>query len=89
MTDVLLSSYCAAAVNAGLNLELSYGLRKNIFTLIPEAVAQGNITMEVGAMGQRQCQQKAWHQGCARCWLTWGQGTQAAPGTKLGPGGPG
>ncbi|KYO47973.1 MAP7 domain-containing protein 1 isoform A [Alligator mississippiensis] len=35
-----------AAVNAGLNLELSYGLRKNIFTLIPEAVAQGNITME-------------------------------------------
>ncbi|XP_015264217.1 PREDICTED: beta-xylosidase/alpha-L-arabinofuranosidase 2-like [Gekko japonicus] len=35
------------SVNAGCNLELSYGMRRNVFTHIPEAVAKGNITLEM------------------------------------------
>ncbi|XP_052554728.1 uncharacterized protein LOC128088344 [Tympanuchus pallidicinctus] len=35
-----------ASVNAGLNLELSYGVRNNVFMHIPKALAMGNITLE-------------------------------------------
>ncbi|XP_067167499.1 uncharacterized protein [Apteryx mantelli] len=35
-----------AAVNAGCNLELSYGLKNNVFMHITEALATGNITLE-------------------------------------------
>lgn len=41
-------SNVAASVNAGLNLELSYGVRNNVFMHIPKALAMGNITLEVG-----------------------------------------
>ncbi|XP_054855839.1 uncharacterized protein LOC129343576 isoform X2 [Eublepharis macularius] len=34
------------SVNAGCNLEVSYGMRNNVFTHISEAVAKGNITLE-------------------------------------------
>lgn len=37
----------AASVNAGCNLELSYGLRRNVFMHIPRALAMGNITLQV------------------------------------------
>ncbi|NWT56383.1 XYL2 arabinofuranosidase, partial [Erythrocercus mccallii] len=36
-----------ASVNAGCNLELSYGLRKNVFMHIPQALAMGNITLQM------------------------------------------
>ncbi|NXJ13842.1 BXL6 xylosidase, partial [Odontophorus gujanensis] len=39
-------SNATASVNAGLNLELSYGMRNNVFMHIPEALAMGNITLE-------------------------------------------
>ncbi|NWV00316.1 BXL5 xylosidase, partial [Upupa epops] len=35
-----------ASLNAGCNLELSYGMRNNVFTHIPRALATGNITLE-------------------------------------------
>ncbi|NXI65688.1 XYL2 arabinofuranosidase, partial [Anseranas semipalmata] len=35
-----------ASVNAGCNLELSYGMRNNVFMHIPQALAMGNITLE-------------------------------------------
>ncbi|NWZ25613.1 XYL2 arabinofuranosidase, partial [Asarcornis scutulata] len=35
-----------ASVNAGCNLELSYGMRNNVFMRIPQALAAGNITLE-------------------------------------------
>ncbi|NXC48718.1 XYL2 arabinofuranosidase, partial [Penelope pileata] len=35
-----------ASGNAGLNLELSYGMRNNVFMHIPKALAMGNITLE-------------------------------------------
>ncbi|XP_027299621.1 uncharacterized protein [Anas platyrhynchos] len=35
-----------ASVNAGCNLELSYGMRNNVFMHIPQALAAGNITLE-------------------------------------------
>lgn len=47
----------AASVNAGLNLELSYGMRNNVFMHIPKALAMGNITLEVG--GEEPCAQTA------------------------------
>ncbi|XP_060114154.1 uncharacterized protein LOC132586188 [Heteronotia binoei] len=34
------------SVNAGCNLEVSYGLRNNVFTHIAKAVAKGNISLE-------------------------------------------
>lgn len=34
-------------MNAGCNLELSYGMRNNVFMHIPQALAMGNITLEV------------------------------------------
>ncbi|XP_063168210.1 xylan 1,4-beta-xylosidase-like [Candoia aspera] len=36
-----------AAVTAGCNLELSYGMRKNVFMHISEALAKGNISVEL------------------------------------------
>ncbi|NXK57118.1 BXL6 xylosidase, partial [Chauna torquata] len=39
-------SGAAASVNAGCNLELSYGMRNNVFMHIPQALATGNITLE-------------------------------------------
>ncbi|KAH0631171.1 hypothetical protein JD844_005356 [Phrynosoma platyrhinos] len=36
-----------ASVNAGCNLELAYWMKKNVFTHINEAVAKGNISLEV------------------------------------------
>ncbi|XP_074832174.1 uncharacterized protein LOC142001137 isoform X2 [Carettochelys insculpta] len=36
-----------ASVNAGCNLELSQGLRDNVFMSISKAVAKGNITLEM------------------------------------------
>ncbi|XP_017683744.1 PREDICTED: probable beta-D-xylosidase 2 [Lepidothrix coronata] len=36
-----------ASVNAGCNLELSYGMRNNIFMHIPQALAMGNITLQM------------------------------------------
>ncbi|KAM9369662.1 uncharacterized protein LRP34_010269 [Phaethornis superciliosus] len=36
-----------ASMNAGCNLELSYGLRKNVFTHIPQALDMGNITLQM------------------------------------------
>ncbi|NWY00947.1 XYL2 arabinofuranosidase, partial [Nothoprocta ornata] len=41
----------AAAVNAGCNLELSYGMRDNVFMRIGEALAAGNVTLEVSGAG--------------------------------------
>ncbi|NXL86243.1 XYL2 arabinofuranosidase, partial [Alectura lathami] len=35
-----------ASVNAGCNLELSYGMKNNVFMHIPKALAMGNITLE-------------------------------------------
>ncbi|NXG62632.1 XYL2 arabinofuranosidase, partial [Hemiprocne comata] len=35
------------AMNAGCNLELSYGLRNNVFMHIPQALAMGNITLQM------------------------------------------
>ncbi|NWX18734.1 XYL2 arabinofuranosidase, partial [Aegotheles bennettii] len=35
-----------ASMNAGCNLELSYGLRNNVFMRIPQALAMGNITLQ-------------------------------------------
>ena len=34
-------------MNAGCDLELSYGMKQNVFTHIGEAVAKGNISLEV------------------------------------------
>ncbi|XP_031988485.1 probable beta-D-xylosidase 2 isoform X1 [Corvus moneduloides] len=36
-----------ASVNAGCNLELSYGMRNNVFMCIPQALAMGNITLQM------------------------------------------
>ncbi|KFO81274.1 Beta-xylosidase/alpha-L-arabinofuranosidase 2, partial [Cuculus canorus] len=36
-----------ASMNAGCNLELSYGMRNNVFMHIPQALATGNITLEM------------------------------------------
>ncbi|NWS73760.1 XYL2 arabinofuranosidase, partial [Crotophaga sulcirostris] len=36
-----------ASMNAGCNLELSYGLRNNVFMHIPQALAMGNITLQM------------------------------------------
>ncbi|XP_064381325.1 uncharacterized protein LOC112985776 [Dromaius novaehollandiae] len=36
----------AAVLNAGCNLELSYGLRDNVFMRIPRALAAGSVTLE-------------------------------------------
>ncbi|NXN10258.1 XYL2 arabinofuranosidase, partial [Indicator maculatus] len=36
-----------ASLNAGCNLELSYGMRNNVFTHIPKALATGNITLQM------------------------------------------
>ncbi|NXX47896.1 XYL2 arabinofuranosidase, partial [Tricholaema leucomelas] len=36
-----------ASLNAGCNLELSYGIRSNVFTHIPKALAMGNITLQM------------------------------------------
>ncbi|NXS13020.1 XYL1 arabinofuranosidase, partial [Neodrepanis coruscans] len=36
-----------ASVNAGCNLELSYGMRSNVFMHIPKALAMGNITLQM------------------------------------------
>ncbi|NWY35596.1 XYL2 arabinofuranosidase, partial [Pheucticus melanocephalus] len=36
-----------ASVNAGCNLELSYGMRNNVFMRIPQALAMGNITLQM------------------------------------------
>ncbi|XP_039585113.1 probable beta-D-xylosidase 2 isoform X1 [Passer montanus] len=36
-----------ASVNAGCNLELSYGMRNNVFMHIPQALAMGNITLQM------------------------------------------
>ncbi|NXL57259.1 XYL2 arabinofuranosidase, partial [Chordeiles acutipennis] len=36
-----------ASMNAGCNLELSYGMRNNVFTHIPQALAMGNITLQM------------------------------------------
>ncbi|KFV75028.1 Beta-xylosidase/alpha-L-arabinofuranosidase 2, partial [Dryobates pubescens] len=36
-----------ASLNAGCNLELSYGTRNNVFTHIPKALAMGNITLQM------------------------------------------
>ncbi|KFU89405.1 Beta-xylosidase/alpha-L-arabinofuranosidase 2, partial [Chaetura pelagica] len=36
-----------ASMNAGCNLELAYGLRNNVFMHIPQALAMGNITLQV------------------------------------------
>ncbi|XP_066494787.1 uncharacterized protein [Tiliqua scincoides] len=35
-----------ASVNAGCNLELSFGMKRNVFTYIGKAVAMGNISLE-------------------------------------------
>ncbi|NXN91732.1 XYL2 arabinofuranosidase, partial [Rhinopomastus cyanomelas] len=35
-----------ASLNAGCNLELSYGLRDNVFARIPQALAAGNVTLQ-------------------------------------------
>ncbi|NXY00346.1 XYL2 arabinofuranosidase, partial [Centropus bengalensis] len=35
------------SLNAGCNLELSYGMRNNVFMRIPQALAMGNITLQV------------------------------------------
>lgn len=34
-------------MNAGCNLELSYGMRNNVFMHIPQALVMGNITLQV------------------------------------------
>lgn len=39
-------------MNAGCNLELSYGMRNNVFMHIPQALAMGNITLQV-SWGER------------------------------------
>lgn len=39
-------------MNAGCNLELSYGVRNNVFMHIPKALAMGNITLQV-SWGER------------------------------------
>ncbi|NWQ60713.1 XYL2 arabinofuranosidase, partial [Neopipo cinnamomea] len=36
-----------ASVNAGCNLELSYGTRNNVFMHLPQALAMGNITLQM------------------------------------------
>ncbi|NXI47960.1 XYL2 arabinofuranosidase, partial [Galbula dea] len=36
-----------ASMNAGCNLELSFGMRNNVFMHIPEALAMGNITLQM------------------------------------------
>ncbi|KAF1438310.1 Beta-xylosidase/alpha-L-arabinofuranosidase 2, partial [Pygoscelis papua] len=36
-----------ASMNAGCNLELSYGMRNNVFMHIPQALAMGNITLQM------------------------------------------
>ncbi|NXG71092.1 XYL2 arabinofuranosidase, partial [Baryphthengus martii] len=36
-----------ASMNAGCNLELSYGMRNNVFMRIPQALAMGNITLQM------------------------------------------
>ncbi|KAM7083433.1 uncharacterized protein J5F26_013810 isoform 1-T1 [Ciconia maguari] len=36
-----------ASMNAGCNLELSYGMRNNVFMHIPQALATGNITLQM------------------------------------------
>ncbi|NXS59862.1 XYL2 arabinofuranosidase, partial [Brachypteracias leptosomus] len=36
-----------ASMSAGCNLELSYGMRKNVFMHIPQALAMGNITLQM------------------------------------------
>ncbi|XP_064897546.1 xylan 1,4-beta-xylosidase-like [Columba livia] len=36
-----------ASMDAGCNLELSYGMRKNVFMHIPQALAMGNITLQM------------------------------------------
>ncbi|NXA42379.1 XYL2 arabinofuranosidase, partial [Eudromia elegans] len=46
-----------AAVNAGCNLELSYGMRNNVFMHIVQALAAGNITLEVSPDGDVGCSQ--------------------------------
>ncbi|NXH19853.1 XYL2 arabinofuranosidase, partial [Bucco capensis] len=35
-----------ASMNAGCNLELSYGMRNNVFMHVPQALAMGNITLQ-------------------------------------------
>ncbi|NXH96811.1 XYL2 arabinofuranosidase, partial [Pachycephala philippinensis] len=55
-----------ASVNAGCNLELSYGMRNNVFMHIPQALAMGNITLQVGeGSGTRGCSCQAQ----LRCWV--------------------
>ncbi|NXU78212.1 XYL2 arabinofuranosidase, partial [Oreotrochilus melanogaster] len=36
-----------ASMNAGCNLEVSYGLRRNVFMHIPQALDTGNITLQM------------------------------------------
>ncbi|NWI66084.1 XYL2 arabinofuranosidase, partial [Todus mexicanus] len=36
----------AAAMNAGCNLEVSFGMRNNVFAHIPQALAAGNISLQ-------------------------------------------
>lgn len=48
---VSLLTQTAASLNAGCNLELSYGIRSNVFTHIPKALAMGNITLQVSLGG--------------------------------------
>ncbi|NWQ81877.1 XYL1 arabinofuranosidase, partial [Columbina picui] len=36
-----------ASLNAGCNLELSYGMKNNVFMRIPQALAMGNITLQM------------------------------------------
>ncbi|NWW25406.1 XYL2 arabinofuranosidase, partial [Falcunculus frontatus] len=47
-----------ASVNAGCNLELSYGMRNNVFMHIPQALAMGNITLQAseGSVGSGSLQ---------------------------------
>lgn len=48
-------------MNAGCNLELSYGMRNNVFMRIPQALAMGNITLQVSrAEWDQGCGQRAW-----------------------------
>ena len=51
-------------MNAGCNLELSYGMRNNVFMHIPQALAMGNITLQVSRS------ERGWGRG---------QGAGAAP----------
>lgn len=74
----------AASVNAGCNLELSYGMRNNVFMHIPKALAMGNITLQVSRVGAG-----AWAESlgcpCQARLKCWGRGLHRRCVTESGP----